>query len=102
MAIGIGIAAILALSVSAQTYLSMLGHGHSFRRILLWQLTAWSFWGFAAPFVLRWGAEFATRRRRRWSDRLRLLTPGAALLIVHSLICTQVTIWSQPFAPMVA
>ena len=69
MAIGIGIAAILSLAVSAQTYLSMLGHGHSFRRILLWQLTARSFWGFAAPFVLRWGAEFATRRHRQSRTR---------------------------------
>jgi hypothetical protein len=53
MAIGPGIAVILAVSVSAQTYLSMLGHGHSFHRILLWHVGASSFWGFAAPFVIR-------------------------------------------------
>jgi glucose-6-phosphate-specific signal transduction histidine kinase len=100
--IGTGIAAVLALAVSAQTYLSMLGHGHSFRRILVWQLGDWSFWGLAAPFVLRRGAVHAARNRRRWADWLRLLMTGAALIAIHTVLSTQLTLWSQPFTPMVS
>ena len=97
MAIGGGLAAILAVSVSAQTYLSMLGHGHSFRRILLWQLGAWGFWAVAAPFVLRGGAELTGSNR---AARLRVVALGIALFALHSVVATQLTLWIQPFVPV--
>ena len=97
---GGAVAAVLALSIAAQTYLSMLGHGHSFRRMLAWQLTTWAFWTCAAPFVLRWGARFAARRPRTVGDAFDLLSRGAMLLVVHSVLVAQLTIWIQPFVPV--
>jgi hypothetical protein len=101
IAIGTGLAAILAVSVSAQTYLSMLGHGHSFRRILLWQLGTWTFWALAAPFVLRRGAEL-TGARPDLPSRVRLVALGLSLFGLHSVIATQLTLWIQPFVPVVS
>jgi two-component system LytT family sensor kinase len=100
IAAGSGLATVLALSIAAQTYLSMLGHGHSFRRMLAWQLTTWAFWACAAPFVLRCGARFMARRPRTVSDSLRVVRLGAFLLAVHSVIDAQLTTWIQPFLPV--
>lgn len=100
IAAGSGLATVLALSIAAQTYLSMLGHGHSFRRMLVWQLTAWAFWACAAPFVLRGGAQFMARRPRTVHDSVRLVWLGALLLTLHSVLDAQLTIWIQPFVPV--
>jgi lysylphosphatidylglycerol synthetase-like protein (DUF2156 family) len=100
IAAGSGLAALLALSIAAQTYLSMLGHGHSFRRMLAWQLTTWVFWAWAAPLVLRHGAQFMARRPRIAPDAFRLLWLGVVLVAVHSVIAAQLTIWIQPFVPV--
>jgi hypothetical protein len=97
IAIGAGLAATLAVSVSTQTYLSMLGHGHSFRRILLWQLGAWGFWALAAPFVLRQGAALTASNPGR---QLRLVAWGLGLFALHSVVATQLTLWIQPFVPV--
>ena len=95
-----GLAAVLALSIAAQTYLSMLGHGHSFRRILAWQLTTWAFWACVAPLVLRRGAAFVAKRPRAMGDSLGLLRLGAVLLAVHSVVAAQLTLWIQPLVPV--
>lgn len=100
MLAGSAVATVLALSIAAQTYLSMLGHGHSFRRMLAWQLTTWAFWTCAAPFVLRWGARFAARRPGTFVDAFDLVWRGAMLLAVHSVLVAQLTIWIQPFVPV--
>src|SRR5262245_31749894 len=101
IAVGIGTAAILALAVSTQTYLSMLGHGHAFRRILTWQLGTWSYWGFVAPLVLRRGAAAGTGRLAGWRVFVRLALIGTALIAAHVAIASQLAVWSQPFAPVV-
>src|SRR6185295_4904366 len=100
IAAGAGVAAVLALSIAAQTYLSMLGHGHSFRRMLAWQLTTWAFWACAAPLVLRRGAEFMARRPRALADVVPLVWLGTLLLTVHSVLSAQLTMWIQPFVPV--
>ena len=100
IAAGAGVAAVLALSIAAQTYLSMLGHGHSFRRMLAWQLATWAFWACAAPFVLRRGAEFMARRPRTLADAVPLVWLGTLLLAVHSVLSAQLTMWIQPFVPV--
>jgi signal transduction histidine kinase len=99
-AIGIGTAAILALAVSTQTYLSMLGHGHAFHRIFIWQLSSWSYWGFVAPLVLRRGAAAAAGGRPGWRVSLRLVLMGLALMAAHVAIASQLAVWSQPFTPV--
>jgi len=100
IAIGIGTAAILALAVSTQTYLSMLGHGHAFSRILIWQLSSWSYWGFVAPLVLRRGAAVAAGGRPGWRGSLRLVLIGLGLIAAHVAIASQLAVWSQPFTPV--
>ena len=100
IAAGAGVAAVLALSIAAQTYLSMLGHGHSFRRMLAWQLATWAFWACAAPVVLRRGAQFMARRERTLADALPLVWLGVLLFTVHSVLAAQLTMWIQPFVPV--
>jgi hypothetical protein len=100
IAIGIGIAAILALAVSTQTYLSMLGHGHAFHRIFIWQLSSWSYWGFVAPLVLRRGAAVAAGGRPGSRGFLRLVLIGLALMAAHVAIASQLAAWLQPFMPV--
>jgi two-component system LytT family sensor kinase len=94
------LAAVLALSIAAQTYLSMLGHGHSFSRMLAWQLITWSFWACAAPFVLRHGAQLMARRPRTFRDVLRIVSLGALLFGLHTVVAAQLTMWLQPFVPV--
>jgi sensor histidine kinase YesM len=101
IAIGAGTAAVLALTVSTQTYLSMRGHGHAFHRILIWQLSSWSFWAFAAPLVLRRGAALASGEQAGWEVRLRLAALGIMLLAAHTAMAAQLAVWSQPFTPVV-
>ena len=100
MTIGIGTAAILALAVSTQTYLSMLGHGHAFHRILIWQLSTWSYWGFVAPLVLRRGAAVAAGGGSGWRVTLRLVLMGTVLMTAHIAIASQLAVWLQPFTPV--
>jgi signal transduction histidine kinase len=100
IAIGIGTAAALALAVSTQTYLSMLGHGHAYRRILIWQLASWSYWAFVAPLVLRRGAAAASRSGTAARVSLRLAALGIVLMAAHATLAAQLAVWSQPFTPV--
>ena len=100
IAAGAAVATVLALSIAAQTYLSMLGHGHSFRRMLAWQLATWAFWACVAPVVLRRGAEFMARRPRTLADVVPLVWLGTLLLAVHGVLSAQLTMWIQPFVPV--
>ena len=59
--IGAGGASLIALTVSAQIYLSMLHHGHSFARIVAWQLSSWTVWAAVTPAVMRLGARLSDR-----------------------------------------
>ena len=95
-----GVAALLAVSIAAQTYLSMLSHGHSFGRMLAWQLAIWGCWTCATPFVLYQGGRFIARRPRTLRDSLRLAGLGLLLIAAHSVIAAQFTIWIQPFVPV--
>jgi two-component system, LytTR family, sensor kinase len=100
IAAGGAIATVLALTVAAQAYLSMLGHGHSFRRILAWQLTTWGFWACAAPLVLRRGARLMAERPRTRRRLRPVLALGLVLFLVHSTVAAQLTLWIQPFVPV--
>jgi two-component system LytT family sensor kinase len=80
----------LALSTASQVYLSMATHGHSFIRILAWQLGAWGLWAIATPGLLR----LAQR-----GVRLRVLVPlGIVVVLAHVLIAALLTMWVRPFA----
>ena len=91
---------MLALAVSAQTYLSMLGHGHSFGRILLWQLGSWSFWAAVSPLVVRRGAALLASHRSPWRHAAEIVGLAAILMAGHGVVASQLTIWLQPLLPV--
>ncbi len=100
LAIGAACALFVALSVTAQTYLSMLGHGHSFWRILWWQVSVAGLWALFAPLLVRIGAGLHAARRplaRTWAT-----IGGYAVLTIasHIAITAQLSIWVKPFVPV--
>jgi two-component system, LytTR family, sensor kinase len=99
--VGVFCAALAAVSITAQTYLSMLNHGHSFWRILLWQMSGWSLWALLAPTVLKIGGSLSApgpARARRW---LAVAASGLVCIALHLAITAQLTVWFQPLVPVV-
>lgn len=99
--IGAAVATFVALSVTAQTYLSMLGHGHSFWRMLGLQLSSAGLWALFAPVLVRVGARLVTQPVsgvRTWSI---LAAYGALSIAAHIAITAQLSIWLRPFVPVV-
>lgn len=94
-------AVMLSVAITAQTYLSMLGHGHSFLGILGWQLSCWSVWALAAPAIVRQAARLANGGdgARTWA---RLAASGALFAAVHVAVAAQLSLWFQPYVPVVA
>jgi two-component system LytT family sensor kinase len=75
---------------ATQVYLTMWDHGHSFLRMVGWQLGLWAFWFCAAPWILRLAGR---------GVRLRVLLPlGLALMLLHLVAAGLATSWSIPFA----
>ncbi len=91
---------LIALTVSAQIYLSMLHHGHSFLRIAAWQLCSWSVWAAATPVALRLGARL-TERSASFSRRaVHIALTGLVILCAHIAIASVATVWLQPYIPV--
>jgi two-component system LytT family sensor kinase len=97
--VGCGAAVAVGTAVAAQVYLSMLGHGHAFLRILAWHTASWCFWGFATAFVLRLGSGLSIAAGRV-SRGLCVGAIGAALCAVHMVLTAQLTVWVRPFMPI--
>jgi two-component system, LytTR family, sensor kinase len=99
LAVGLVIAAVLALTVAAQIMMSMPTHGHSFLRLALWQFASWSYWAVLAPLVLRVGARLPGTP---W--RLRQVTViagvGAGLLAIRMVVAALAMVSMQPFMPV--
>lgn len=102
--IGLGLlaAGLLALSISAQTYLPMRGHGHSFWRMLGWQFAAWSFWPLVTPVVWRLGGRLSIERPLPPRHVVQVVALGALLIGVHTALAAQLSLWFQPFTPATA
>ena len=69
-AVAASASAALAVLTASQTYLTMLSHGHSFARLLLWQLGCWGFWAMVqcpscSELSASWVASFCSVRTRR-------------------------------------
>ena len=99
--IGAVCAVFVALSVSAQSYLSMLGHGHSFWRILWWQLSTAGLWALFAPVLVRVGArlhDMSKVQRHTWA---LVAATGLLTIAAHIAITAQLSIWLSPFQPVV-
>src|SRR5215467_1225662 len=73
------LAVIIAVTVATQTYLSMRTHGHSFTRMLVWQLACWLFWALAAPWVLQAGARLGRTAATPQHQWMGIVGLGAAL-----------------------
>jgi two-component system, LytTR family, sensor kinase len=81
-------ATLLALATASQTYLRMLDHGHSFLRILTWQLGCWILWVLVAPWIVRGSGRQGV---------IRLVGLGLLLTAAHGVIAAQLTVWLQPY-----
>jgi signal transduction histidine kinase len=92
-AIATSAAACLALLTALQTYLTMLSHGHSFARLLLWHFGCFWVWAIAAPWIVRLSGYLPTRR---------LVGIGLALTLTHTLAVAQLAMWIQPFFPAIS
>jgi len=92
-AIAASASACLALLTTSQTYLTMLSHGHSFVRLLLWQLGCWGFWAMAAPWIVRLSGN---------ARILRLVVIGIVLAVTHTFVVSLMTMWIQPFTPAIS
>jgi len=99
--LALGASVIVGSAISAQTYLSMLGHGHSFRGILAWQLSCWSLWALAAPLIVLQAIAAARAARGVWLTSLRLVALGVVCVIGHLLIAAELALRIQPFVPHV-
>lgn len=97
---GLVCAAFVALSVSAQTYLSMRGHGHSFWRMLAWQFGSWSLWAVFAPMVFRNGDEWPAARNTRLQRTVLVVGFGLVSISAHIAVTALLAVWSQPFVPV--
>ena len=97
--VGCGAAIAIGAAVATQVYLSMLGHGHSFLRILAWHTAAWCFWGLAAAFVLRLGGRLSSDRGGA-NRILSVAAVGGTLCAGHMLFAAQLSIWFEPFLPI--
>ena len=93
-------AGLIALTVSAQIYLSMLHHGHSFVRLAVWQLCSWGVWAVATPFVLRLGGQLTDRSARVLHKTLRVIATGLVIVSAHILFASVATVWLQPYVPV--
>jgi two-component system, LytTR family, sensor kinase len=90
-AIGAFAATFLALVSTLPTYFSMWTHGHSFVRMLAWQMSCWGIWAVVGPWIVR--------LRNRYGA-LRLVALGVALTVVQAVISAQMTVWLHPFTPV--
>jgi two-component system, LytTR family, sensor kinase len=89
--IAVAAAAFLALVSASQTYLSMLDHGHSFVRILAWQLGCWGPWAIVAPWIVRISGRVGVSR---------LIGLGLMLTVAQLLLAAQITVWVDPYTPV--
>jgi two-component system LytT family sensor kinase len=99
MLLACGIAILLAFVVSAQIYLSMLSHGHSFVRLFAWQLGSWGFWGLVSPLVLRVGGGLTGGGPIR-GRLFRAAALGIILIVVHMTEDAGFGMWVHPFHPL--
>ena len=90
-AIGALAATFLALVSTLPTYFSMWTHGHSFVRMLAWQMSCWGIWAVVGPWIVRIRSHYGA---------LRLIGLGVALTLAQALISAQMTVWLHPFTPV--
>jgi two-component sensor histidine kinase len=91
----------MAVSVAAQTYLSMLGHGHSFWRILGWQLCVAGWWTVMAPVALRLGMRMPTSGPHVAGWWTRTAMWSALAIALHMCVTAELSLYLHPFVPAI-
>lgn len=76
----------------------MLDHGHSFLRILAWQLCTWNLWVLPAPWIVRSADAVWTSSWRRYLPMFCM--QAVVLIVVHIVIGALLMVWFQPFVPV--
>jgi len=84
---------------ASQVFLSMLSHGHSYPRMVFFNLLVWGVWALPTPLV-----QLLGRRLPLVPFTLRALTlhlaAGLLAATLHTAAWTQLTIWIRPFDQM--
>src|SRR5262245_33875801 len=93
------LAAIAALAQSCQMYFSMLGHGHTFLRILGWHLLVDGVWVALGPFLVAFGRRAAGTRRTAILYA-RALSFALLITLIHIAASTLLTLAVQPWTPL--
>ena len=102
VALGLGLAVVLAISFSTQTYLAMIDHGHAYWKILAWQLAIWLYWPLIAPWiVLRLGAGLGGVSLSA-RDYARVAAAGGPVVAGHLATAAAFTVLLQPYVPVEA
>lgn len=84
---------------ATQIYVSMLAHGHSYLRILLFQALTWSLWALLTPVLFKLASVL---RLSPWSLRNLLVhfLVGLSLSVAHVAACVEIQIWIRPYDVM--
>jgi hypothetical protein len=99
-ALGVGLAVVLAISFSTQTYLAMIDHGHAYWKILAWQLGGWLYWALIAPWIvlrLCGGLGGVSLTPRHYA---RVAAAGVPLVAAHLAVVAACTVVLQPYVPV--
>lgn len=99
MAHAFAAACLVALAISAQTYLAMRNHGHSFWRMFGWQLASWTFWVLFTPTVARMGGSLSGAKPVDLARLLRIGMVATMLIVSHTVLAAQLAVWFQPYLP---
>jgi two-component system, LytTR family, sensor kinase len=98
--LGVGLALVLAISFSTQTYLAMIAHGHAYWRILAWQLAGWLYWALIAPWIVlrlcagQGGASLSSRHIAR------IAAAAGPAIAAHLAVIAASTVVLQPYVPV--
>jgi two-component system, LytTR family, sensor kinase len=100
LVLGVGLAVVLAISFSTQTYLAMIDHGHAYWKILIWQLAGWLYWALVAPWIVlrlcagQGGVSLPVRHFAR------VAAAGVPVVAAHIAVIAAFTVVLQPYVPV--
>jgi hypothetical protein len=87
---------LVSVGTATQTYLSMLDHGHSYPRLVGYNLAVWAVWGLLAPLVVR-----LARRVPLAPVSLRALgihlAAALGIAVVHAAAWTELNVLIRPY-----
>ncbi|MEO5823939.1 MAG: histidine kinase [Vicinamibacteraceae bacterium] len=99
-ALGVGLAVVLSISFSTQTYLAMINHGHDYWKILAWQLGGWLYWALIAPWIVLRLCAGLGGVRLTLRDVGRVAAAGVPLVAAHLAVGAAFTVALQPYVPV--